>query len=81
MQFDLYRRDEGGGKQSFLAVPAGRPLPGEVQNTDWERQDSPVEIDEDAEHLPQWGIARIGAQVREKGYAITSLEQQDEATG
>ncbi len=76
MQFDLYRRDEADGKQSFLAVPAGRLLPGEVRNTDWQRQDGPIEIDEEAEQLPQWGIERIGAQVREKGYAITSLDRQ-----
>ncbi len=80
MQLDIYRRPETDGRASYLAVPAGCPIPPEADNTDWQREASALELDEAAPELPMLGIQRPAEQLREKGYAITSLHRQpDEA--
>lgn len=40
MQLDIYRRPEPEHKLSYLAVPAGEPIPEEVTNVDWVREAS-----------------------------------------
>lgn len=73
MRVDIYRRPEAEGKFSHLAVPEGRPIPQEAINTDWESEASGRELDETRAHWEEYGIHQPGAQLREKGYAITSL--------
>lgn len=75
MRVDIYRRPEAEGKFSHLAVPEGQPIPQEAINTDWESEASGREIDESSERWDEFGIERPGEQIRQKGYAITSLNQ------
>jgi hypothetical protein len=81
MQLDIYRRSEPAHKLSYLAVPAGKPLPEEVTNVDWLVEVQAVELDVDAPTLPGYAIDDAGRQIREKGYAITSVEHQVQAQG
>ncbi len=80
MQFDIYCRPEADHKRSYLAVPSGRRIPGEVINTDWQPHALLVELDENAPRFDAYGIEAPAAQVREKGYAITSLALQPVAS-
>lgn len=75
MRVDIYRRPEADGKFSHLAVPEGKPIPQEATNTDWESELRGQELDEEAAHWDDYGIARPGKQLAQKGYAITSLDQ------
>lgn len=75
MRVDIYRRPEAEGKFSHLAVPEGQPIPQEAINTDWESEASGREIDETSERWDEFGIEQPGEQIRQKGYAITSLNQ------
>jgi hypothetical protein len=79
MQLDIYRRPEPHHKLSFLAVPSGKRLPEEVTDVDWLVEARGVELDVEAPHLADYAIDDAGAQIREKGYAITSLKHQVEA--
>ncbi len=79
MQLDIYRRPEAGHRVSYLAVPAGRTVPAEVTSTDWALHRPAQELDEDAPGFPEYGIESPGRQLREKGYAITSLARQPPA--
>lgn len=79
MQLDIYCRPEPEHKLSFLAVPAGKPIPEEATNIEWQPRARAVELDEDAPSFTQYGIEKPGHQIREKGYAITSLAHQLEA--
>ncbi len=76
MHMDIYRRAEAGGRQTFLAVPAGRPIPHEATNVDWALHAGAVALDEDGPILEPYRIREPGRQLREKGYAITALEDQ-----
>lgn len=76
MRVDIYRRSEAEGKYSHLVVPEGRPIPQEATNTDWENELTGQEMDETADHWDDFGIPEPGRQLREKGYAITSLREQ-----
>jgi len=76
MQLDIYRRPEPQHKLSYLAVPAGKPLPEEVTDVDWVSEARGVELDTDTHHLGRYPIDDAGAQIAEKGYAITGLKQQ-----
>ncbi|KAF1050005.1 DUF6139 family protein [Xylophilus sp.] len=76
MRVDIYRRAEADGKFSHLAVPEGKPIPQEAINTDWESEARGKELDDEAARWPDYGIEQPGAQLREKGYAITSLKEQ-----
>ncbi|HSV46065.1 MAG TPA: DUF6139 family protein [Ramlibacter sp.] len=80
MQLDIYRRDEPGHKISYLAVPAGKPIPAEAVNVDWQVEARARELDEDRARFDDYAIDTPGAQLREKGYAITSVEQQLQAS-
>jgi len=79
MQLDIYRRPEPEHKLSFMAVPAGRPIPQEVDNVDWKLVAAATEMDVDATNLREYAIDHPGDQIREKGYAITSVTHQVEA--
>ena len=76
MRVDIYRRAEADGKFSHLAVPEGKPIPQEAINTDWQDEASARELDETSERWKEFGIERPAQQIREKGYAITSLNEQ-----
>lgn len=76
MRVDIYRRAEAEGKFSHLAVPEGRPIPQEAINTDWESELRGQELDEESGHWDDFGIPDPGRQLREKGYAITSVREQ-----
>ena len=79
MQFDIYCRPEADHKLTYLAVPAGQRIPGEATNTDWQPHARVVEMDENAPRFDEYGIEAPAQQLREKGYAITSLALQVEA--
>ena len=74
MRLDIYRRAETDGKLSYLAVPEARNIPEEATNTDWEIEARAVEVDDNAEQLPDYDIENVGGQIDEKGYAITSVQ-------
>lgn len=78
MRVDIYRRAEAHGRYSHLVVPEGRAIPEEAINTDWENEQRGQELDETAPQWPQFGIAEPGRQLRDKGYAITSVDRQTE---
>src|SRR6478735_6385920 len=48
MQLDIYRRPEPEHKLSFMAVPAGKPIPQEVDNVDWKLVATATEMDVEA---------------------------------
>lgn len=73
MRLDIYRRAENDGKFSYLAVPETRNIPEEATNTDWQVEARAVEVEDDAEHLEDYEINHVSAQIAEKGYAVTSL--------
>jgi hypothetical protein len=81
MQLDIYRRPEPEHKLSYLAVPAGRPIPEEATNVDWQREATGVELDISTGGLAEYAIDDPAAQIEEKGYAITSVEHQVQARG
>jgi hypothetical protein len=73
MRLDIYRRPEGDGKFSYLAVPEDRIIPNEAVNTDWQVEAKALEVDEQADQLPDYSIERVCEQIAEKGYAMTAL--------
>ena len=75
MRIDVFRRAEPNGKFSHLAVPEGAILPEEVTDYEWHDEARGVELDEYASSWPQYGIESPGAQLRAKGYAITSMDE------
>ena len=79
MQLDIYRRPEPEHKLSFMAVPAGKPIPQEADNVDWKLVATATEMDVDAPSLAEYAIDEPGKQIQEKGYAITSVKHQVEA--
>lgn len=79
MQLDIYRRPEPEHKLSFMAVPAGQPIPQEADNVDWKLVATGTEMDVDGPSLREYAIDHPAAQIREKGYAITSVTHQVEA--
>ncbi len=76
MQVDIYRRPEPQNKFSYLIVPAGRPIPEEAANSDWQARQQGVSVDESEQHLHPYEIDNPRAQIQEKGYAITSVYHQ-----
>jgi len=80
MQLDIYCRPEADHKRSYLAVPAGRRIPPEAINTDWQHHARQVELDESTACFDEFGIEAPARQLREKGYAITSVALQVEAS-
>jgi len=81
MRLDIYRRPEAEHKLSFLAVPAGQPIPQEAENVDWRLVATGRELDVDGDGLAEYGIEQAARQIGEKGYAITSLAHQVSAEG
>lgn len=73
MRLDIYRRAENDGKFSYLAVPETRNIPEEATNTDWLVEAMAVEVDDNAERLPDYRIEHLTEQIAEKGYAVTAL--------
>ena len=73
MRLDIYRRAENDGKFSYLAVPETRNIPNEATNTDWEVEARAVEVDDEADQMPDYEIERLTEQLAEKGYAVTAL--------
>jgi hypothetical protein len=76
MQVDIYRRSEPHNKFTYLIVPAGKLIPEEATNIDWEARQRGVDVDESAQHLHPYEIDNPQAQIEEKGYAITSVFHQ-----
>ncbi len=74
MRVDIYRRPEDRGRFSYLAVPEGRNIPEEASNTDWAADLQGMEVGEQGELLQDYGMPAAGAQLSEKGYAITSVK-------
>ncbi|GAB3411935.1 DUF6139 family protein [Massilia agilis] len=72
MRLDIYRRAEQDGKFSYLAVPEARNIPEEATNTDWEVEARAIEVDDNADQIPDYDIDNLYGQIREKGYAVTS---------
>ncbi|MDZ7864912.1 DUF6139 family protein [Acidovorax sp.] len=79
MRVDIYRRAEAEGRFSHLAVPEGKRIPEEATNTDWDTEVKGQDLDEDAERWDPYGIVKPGAQLKEKGYAITGLHEPEGA--
>jgi hypothetical protein len=77
MRVDIYRRAEHAGHFSYLAVPEGKMIPGEVVNTDWELSDRGVDVDDGATRLADFSIDAPLEQINAKGYAITSVRDLD----
>ena len=73
MRLDIYRRPETDGKYSFLAVPEEQQIPEEATNTDWVIEARSVEVQDEADRLPDYEINRLNEQLAEKGYAMTAL--------
>lgn len=76
MKLDVYRRREPAHKLSYLVVPAGQELPQEVTSAEWVAHAREVELDENAPSFTEYGIDEPGRQLRDKRYAITSLDHQ-----
>ena len=81
MRVDIYRRAESNQQFSYLAVPAGRVIPEEATNTDWETEARAIEMGEKAEQVSQYEIPRPEQQIAEKGYAITSVNGAANGSG
>ncbi|MCG2586714.1 DUF6139 family protein [Massilia sp. TS11] len=73
MRLDIYQRPGTPGHPSYLAVPAERPIPEEATNTDWQCAARGLDIDDEADQLPDYEIGQLRRQLAEKGYAITAL--------
>ena len=73
MRLDIYRRAENDGKYSYLAVPEDKNIPNEATNTDWEMEARAVEIEDEADQIPDYEIKHLNEQIAEKGYAMTAL--------
>jgi hypothetical protein len=76
MRIDIYRRAEHDGKFSYLAVPESKAIPEEATNTDWEMNQRAFEVQDGANHLPDFHIEHLSEQIAEKGYAVTALADQ-----
>lgn len=73
MRLDIYRRAEHDGKFSYLAVPETKEIPQEAINTDWEMEARAVEVEDEAQSIPDYDIDKLTEQIAEKGYAVTAL--------
>ena len=65
MRLDIYRRAETDGSYSYLAVPESRNIPEEATNTDWEVEARAFEVEDSAEHLPDFAIDNVSGQIAE----------------
>lgn len=76
MKVDIFKRMESQNRISYLAVPQGKPLPQEVTNTDWQAAERNIDLEEDTGSLFNLTLDDALAQIGEKGYAITHLQDQ-----
>lgn len=76
MRVDIYRRPESEHKLSYLVVPEGRVIPEEAINVDWVSDARGTELNELEPAWDALGIAGPERQLKEKGYAITSVLHQ-----
>jgi hypothetical protein len=79
MRLDIYRRPENGGRYSYLAVPATRPIPEEANAIDWETMRLGVDFQETEDALTEYLIEKHTEQISAKGYAITSVKRLAES--
>jgi hypothetical protein len=75
MKVDIYQRMESRNRTSYLAVPQGKPLPQEVTNTDWQTAELNIDLEEDTGPVFNLALDDALAQIDEKGYAITHLQE------
>jgi hypothetical protein len=73
MRLNIYRRTDGNGNSSYLAVPEGKLIPEEAVNTDWQVAAQAVELDEEKNELSEYLIEQPVEQINDKGYAIARL--------
>ena len=73
MRLDIYRRAEHNGKFSYLAVPETKEIPQEAINTDWQVEARALEVEDEADNIPDYSIDKLSEQIAEKGYAVTAL--------
>jgi hypothetical protein len=76
MRVDIYHRPESEHKLSYLVVPEGRVIPEEATSVDWLSDKRGVDRNELDPAWPDLGIDAPQRQLREKGYAITSVLHQ-----
>lgn len=74
MKVDIYQRMESQNRTSYLAVPQGKPLPQEVTNTEWQAAELNIDLEEDTGPVFNLALDDALAQIDEKGYAITHLQ-------
>ncbi|QNP47308.1 DUF6139 family protein [Diaphorobacter aerolatus] len=75
MLVDVFRRPEAEGKFSHLAVPHNEPIPQEVTDWEWHDEARGIDLNEDLESWPEYGIEKPGEQLSKKRYAITSVKK------
>ncbi len=80
MHVDIYRRSEPGDKFSYLLVPHGQPIPEEATNVDWALRQRDIHVDDAAPRIEPYQVDQPRRQIDEKGYAITSVLHQVEAS-
>ena len=80
MHVDIYRRAETGTKFTYLLVPHGQLIPEEATNIDWALRQRDIPVDDAEHHLMPYEIDEPRQQIEEKGYAITSVLHQVDAS-
>lgn len=78
MRLTLYRRPDTSGQYAYLAVLEGKPIPEEAASTEWELAAGSLEVADDNDTLNEFGITGTYAQLRDKAYAITSVNAMQE---
>jgi hypothetical protein len=78
MRLTLFRRPDTSGQYSYLAVLEGKPIPEEAASTEWELAAASLEVADDNDTLSEFGITHTYAQIRDKAYAITSVNAMRE---
>ena len=76
MRLTLYRRPDTSGQYAYLAALEGKPIPEEAASTEWELAAGSLEVADDT--LNEFGITNTYAQIRDKAYAITSVNAMRE---
>ena len=76
MRLTLYRRPDTSGQYAYLALLEGKPIPEEAASTEWELAAGSLEVADDT--LNEFGITNTYAQIRDKAYAITSVNAMQE---
>lgn len=79
MKVDLYRRPDTDGDFSYLAVPAGKAIPNEATNIDWETVRQGEEVRPEELLLLDATLEDLEDQFGAKGYAISSTAKQENA--